>query len=90
VSAARTHALRWWGVQLALNAAWTSLFFGLRAPRLALVDLSALLLVFGVILDATASGRSPATQRKKQADWTKQHENLLRQYSHAAGLSAPL
>jgi hypothetical protein len=33
------------------------------------------------ILDARASGRSPATQRKKQADWLKQHDQLLRRYS---------
>jgi hypothetical protein len=33
------------------------------------------------ILDARQSGRSPATQRKKQAAWISAHENLLRQYS---------
>jgi hypothetical protein len=33
------------------------------------------------ILDARASGRAPASQRKKQADWLKQHEHRLRQYS---------
>jgi hypothetical protein len=33
------------------------------------------------ILDARTSGRAPATQRKKQADWLKQHEQMLRQYS---------
>lgn len=31
-----------WGVQLALNAAWSPIFFGLRAPGWALVDLVAL------------------------------------------------
>jgi hypothetical protein len=34
-----------------------------------------------VILDATQSGRSPPSQRKKQARWIKEHEHLLRAYS---------
>jgi tryptophan-rich sensory protein len=41
-SAARTRALRLWGTQLALNAAWTPLFFGARKPALALADMAAL------------------------------------------------
>jgi len=41
-SRARTRALALWGTQLALNSAWSPLFFGARRPRAALVDLLAL------------------------------------------------
>ena len=34
-----------WGLQLALNATWTWLFFGLKRPDLALIDIAALVLV---------------------------------------------
>ncbi len=38
----RTPALRLWAGQLVLNAAWTPIFFGLRARGLALVEIVAL------------------------------------------------
>lgn len=41
-SRARTGSLALWGTQLALNGAWTPLFFGARRPKLALADLVAL------------------------------------------------
>lgn len=44
-----TAALSVWAVQLVLNAAWTGLFFGLRRPGLAFVEI----LVLGVAVAAT-------------------------------------
>ncbi|HEY4239079.1 MAG TPA: TspO/MBR family protein [Kofleriaceae bacterium] len=43
----RTAALGLWATQLALNAAWSPLFFGARRPRAALLDL--------IVLDASAA-----------------------------------
>lgn len=53
--APRRRALAWWGAQLALNAAWSPLFFGLRRPRAALVD--AALLAAAVPAYAAAAHR---------------------------------
>jgi len=41
-SRARRRSLALWGTQLLLNAAWSPLFFGLKRPRSALVDLALL------------------------------------------------
>ena len=35
----RSAALGWWFIQLVLNTVWTLLFFGLRSPGLALVEI---------------------------------------------------
>lgn len=54
--AARRRALAWWGLQLALNAAWSWLFFGLRAPAL---GVAGILLLWMAIMGATgAMGRA--------------------------------
>lgn len=50
----RTKALALWGAQLALNGAWTPLFFGARKPRAALVDLVALDAAAGKYAEAAA------------------------------------
>jgi len=39
----RTRALALWGTQLALNTGWSALFFGARRPKVALVEIIALL-----------------------------------------------
>ena len=39
-------ALRWWGLQMAANAAWSPIFFGLQKPGPALADLG---LMWGAI-----------------------------------------
>ncbi|MFF3015665.1 TspO/MBR family protein [Streptomyces sp. NPDC057939] len=44
----RRKALAWWGVQLALNLAWTPLFFGARRYDVALLDI--LLLVAALVV----------------------------------------
>jgi tryptophan-rich sensory protein len=51
-SSERTRALALWGTQLALNAAWTPLFFGARKPGAALVDIG--------VLDAAAGAYTAA------------------------------
>jgi tryptophan-rich sensory protein len=53
-SKARARALALWGTQLALNTAWSPLFFGARRKRAALVDLAALL---GVVAAYAATSR---------------------------------
>lgn len=54
-SAARARALKLWGAQLVLNAAWTPVFFGARRPAVALVDL--------VGLDAAAAAYAAAARK---------------------------
>lgn len=58
----RTRAIALWGIQLALNAAWSPIFFGARRPELALVDLVAL-------LGAIAAYTNQARRIDKPAAW---------------------
>lgn len=50
----RSRALVLWGTQLALNGAWTPLFFGARRPRAALLDIVALDAAAGKYAEAAA------------------------------------
>ena len=47
-SSCRDAGLRMWAVQLLVNFAWAGVFFGLRSPRVAIIDL--LLLIVSVVL----------------------------------------
>ena len=50
---ARRTALRLWALQLALNFAWSFLFFGLRAPAVALAEVLILLVAIAATLAAS-------------------------------------
>ena len=50
---AQRTALRLWALQLALNFAWSFLFFGLRAPAVALVEVLILLVAIAATLAAS-------------------------------------
>ncbi len=54
-SPARTAALALWGAQLAVNAAWSWLFFARRRPRAALADIAVLSPLIGAY--ALTAGR---------------------------------
>jgi tryptophan-rich sensory protein len=49
-SAERTRALRWWCAQLALNAAWSPLFFGAQMPAVALANIVIMLVAIAMAI----------------------------------------
>lgn len=59
-SPVRSRALRIWWTQLALNGAWSPLFFGRHRARLALADLTALTLAVAQYTRAAAQVDRPA------------------------------
>lgn len=59
--AANSWAMRWWFVQLALNAAWSWIFFGLQRIDAALVEIIVLWLAIGAtIVSAWRPARAAA------------------------------
>lgn len=58
-SAERARALRWWSAQLALNAAWSPLFFGAKMPAAALANI---VLMLAAIATYTAASRKVDTK----------------------------
>lgn len=64
-------ALRWWGWQLLANAVWTPAFFGLHAPRLALLVIVTLVLLIGqTIRRFAATDRFAALLLLPYLGWT--------------------
>lgn len=61
-SPVRRRALGLWAAQLALNAAWTPLFFGARRPRAALADV-------GLLVPAIAAYAWTARRADRGAAW---------------------
>lgn len=56
----RKGALTLWGTQLALNAAWSPIFFGARQPAFALVDLIAMFAAIAAYASAARKIDRPA------------------------------
>ena len=59
-SAARTRALIWFAVQLALNALWSPVFFGWHGTKTALVVIVGLLLAIAATMIAASRADRPA------------------------------
>lgn len=55
----RDRALRWWTAQMAANAAWTPVFFGLRRPPAALAVLAAQLTSTAALVRSSARVDAP-------------------------------
>ena len=63
--------LTWFAVQLALNAAWSLLFFGLQSPALALVDVVLLLIaIVGCMLSFVRISPLAAVLLSPYLAWT--------------------
>lgn len=56
----RSRALKLWGGQLAANAAWSWLFFSLRRPKLALMDVATLVALNASLLNSARKVDGPA------------------------------
>jgi benzodiazapine receptor len=58
----RSRALRLWSTQLALNGAWSPIFFGARRPKLALADIA-------LMMPAITAYMSTARKVDRPAAW---------------------
>lgn len=58
----RSRALKLWGAQLALNAAWSVIFFGARKPKVAAAEIGVLLATIALYMREThrVDGRATA------------------------------
>lgn len=67
----RSRALKLWGAQLALNAAWSVIFFGARKPKLAAADIGVLLAAIALYMRETrrVDGRATTMMAPYMA-WT--------------------
>ena len=59
---ARLGALAWWAIQLALNAAWSWLFFGLHRPGWALAEMTVLIVAVLLCMRAFRQLSRPAAK----------------------------
>lgn len=67
----RSRALTLWGAQLALNAAWSVIFFGARKPKAAVADIVALLATIGAYMhQARRVDRGATAMMAPYLGWT--------------------
>ena len=67
----RSRALKLWGAQLALNAAWSVIFFGARRPKLAAAEIAVLLATIAAYIhQARSVDRRASVMMAPYLGWT--------------------